>query len=141
MLFKSIQIQKEGIGKSLGELEAQIMKILWESDAPLSAREVTTQLNEYKDISFNAVSTVIKRLEAKNLVLKKAKGKRYSYTPLVERKDFAQNIVQETFQSLLNDKMLLNAAGFSGEKPSALLEKDVIESLESFIQQQKKLQG
>ncbi len=52
-----------------GELESQIMRVLWENDEPLSGREIQTLL-EGKQPAYTTLLTVLTRLETKGLVLR-----------------------------------------------------------------------
>lgn len=134
MNIQSIKIGKKGLEKSLGELEGSIMEVLWRSNDPLSAREVTDLIQTKKEISFNAVSTVLKRLEAKEMLVKKAQGKRYSFAPTMSKKEYSQSIISSGILSLLKDKNLLSAAGLSGTKTEGIDPK-AMKALEDFLKQ------
>ena len=114
MKIKSIKTLQSGIKKSLGELEAQVMEILWSSGEAMSSRAVTNEIAKKKAVSFNAVSTVLNRLHEKEVVAKIAKGKRYSYLPKLTKKEYSSSILSFGLKSLLGDKSLLSAAGISG---------------------------
>ena len=70
------------------------MDILWSAKKPLSARVVTDQLTGQKTISFNAVSTVLNRLLEKNMLVKHAVGKRYSFAPAMTKREYSQSILR-----------------------------------------------
>lgn len=124
---------KKGIGKALGELESVILGALWAVDAPLSAREVTSRIEKKHPVSFNAVSTVLGRLEKKDLVERIANGKRYSFAPTMSKQEYSRSIVIGGLNALLSDKKLLSAAGLSGRGSGEEIDAKTLELLKSFI--------
>jgi predicted transcriptional regulator len=132
MDIKSINIFKKGTQKSLGELEGQIMEMLWTHKEPMSARDVTDALK--KKVTFNAVSTVLNRLQEKDMVKKIANGKRYSFSPTVDKQAYSRSILSSGLTSLLSDKQLLSAAGITGGNTNGL-DPEAIALLKQFIDQ------
>ena len=134
MNIQSLNIAKRGIEKALGTLEAAVMDALWKSDTPLSARDVTTHVNKKKSVSFNAISTVLNRLEDKDLVLRHAQGKRYTFTPKETKQAYSRRVLFSSITSLFHDKELLSAAGLSGDATRDR-KKDIasIEQLEALL--------
>jgi predicted transcriptional regulator len=66
-----IHPQEQGIEKVLGELEAKVMEIIWQKECA-SVREVCEELcDSHKQLSFNAIMTVMNRLEAKKILKKR----------------------------------------------------------------------
>lgn len=133
MEIKSINVFKKGVEKCLGDLEAQILDILWNEGEPLSAREVTSILEQRKKITFNAVSTVLNRLEKKDLVLKQAQGKRYFFVPAMTKKEYSKSIVLSGLKSILSDKKLLSTAGLSGRGGKEEIDPKALDLLKEFL--------
>lgn len=75
------------MSKQLTKAEEQIMQVLWQLKEA-SVKEVIEQLPEPKP-AYNTVSTIIRILETKEFVGHKAKGRGYSYHPLVEKADYS----------------------------------------------------
>ena len=134
MSIQSINIFKNGLGKSLGTLEAAIMEILWSADTAQSARQVTDALSQSDAVSFNAVSTVLNRLEKKGLVHKLASGKRYAFQAANTKEEYCYSVFSEGLQSLLGDKSLLSAAGITSGKSQKGIDPKTLQLLENFIQ-------
>lgn len=130
MYTPSLNIGKKGIEKVLGTLEAGVMDILWKSKDPVSAREVTDTLAAKKAVSFNAISTVLTRLEAKALITRHAVGKRYRFSAVQTKQQFVRSILMQSFQALFTDKELLSAAGIDGNAPE---DPNGIAALEAFL--------
>ena len=136
MKIKSLNIFERGVHKSLGELEAKIMNALWKSQDPLSAREVTTCVSAKKSISFNAITSVLNRLEKKELVERIAHGKRYSFRPTMSKQAYSKLILSSGIRALFSDDTLLSAAGLSGSKKTGVLDAETQEAiavLQSFL--------
>jgi predicted transcriptional regulator len=130
MNIKSINIFKKGTQKSLGDLEGEIMEVLWKSAEPMSARGVTDSLK--KKVTFNAVSTVLNRLQEKSIVTKIANGKRYCFQPTINKQEYSRSILSSGLTSLLSDKQLLSAAGITGGNTKGL-DPEAIKLLKQFI--------
>jgi predicted transcriptional regulator len=66
-------------------LEADVMAVLWESDEPVSVREVAERLNADRasPLAYTTVMTVLSRLAGKAIVAREAQGRGYVYTPVV----------------------------------------------------------
>lgn len=74
MKIKKFNVSEEGLNRFFGPLEARIMEIIW-SSKPLSIKDVHTVLNAETPISFNAVMTVMNRLQEKGHLKRTASGK------------------------------------------------------------------
>ena len=74
-----------GGGSALGPLEAEVMAVLWQADAPVSVREVAERLNAGRGapLAYTTVMTVLSRLTAKEILVREQQGRGYVYTPAV----------------------------------------------------------
>lgn len=70
--------------KSLGELEAAVMAILW-ADGPLVVRDVHARLRRRPALAYTTVMTVLDRLYAKGLVARTKEGKAFVYRPSISQ--------------------------------------------------------
>lgn len=71
----------------ISEAEHAVMEALWER-SPLTAAEVCDQVCESRDWSMPTVKTLLSRLVAKQAVATEPDGRRFLYSPLVERSDY-----------------------------------------------------
>jgi predicted transcriptional regulator len=71
------------VGKVLGPLEAEVMQVLWASDAALSVRAVLDELNRDRSsaLAYTTVMTVLVRLAEKGIVLRERNGRGFDYQP------------------------------------------------------------
>jgi predicted transcriptional regulator len=74
-----------GGGGTLGPLEAEVMAVLWETDAPAPVREVAERLNAGRPapLAYTTVMTVLSRLAGKGILVRAQQGRSYVYTPAV----------------------------------------------------------
>ncbi len=70
---------------SLGELEARVLEVLWDSPEALSVREVGAALRRRPALAYTTVMTVLDRLHDKGFVTRTKLGRAFSYRPRVER--------------------------------------------------------
>jgi len=71
----------------ISDAEHAVMEALW-TRSPLSAADVCEQVCAERDWSMPTVKTLLSRLVAKGAVATAPDGRRFLYTPLVERADY-----------------------------------------------------
>lgn len=69
---------------AISDAEAQVMEVLWRHH-PATADEITQALQGSRDWQPTTVKTLLGRLVKKQAVAATADGRRYSYTPLLQR--------------------------------------------------------
>jgi predicted transcriptional regulator len=129
--------QKVGIRKILGDLESDIMEIIWQKDKT-SVREVYETLRLEREIAYTTVMTIMGRLADKNLLSKETVGNAYHYTPTVSRNEFAKKVVTEVLDGLFEDFAEPAMSHFVDKLSKE--NKDKISELEALIQE-KRLEG
>lgn len=93
---------KMGLKKVLGDLEADVMKVIWKKNKA-TVRDVYEQLRLEKKLAYTTVMTIMTRLADKGLLSKEPQGNAYLYTPSVSEADFANMIVSEVLDGLLEE--------------------------------------
>lgn len=84
----------------LGNLEQEVMSVIWKSDKPLSVRTVLEQLEgEY---AYTTVMTVMSRMEKKGLLNRIAEGKSFVYTSTQNKADYANEHLDSIYKSLVD---------------------------------------
>ena len=71
----------------ISDAEHAVMEALWEQ-SPLTAAEVCDAVCDQRGWSMPTVKTLLSRLVAKNAVATEPDGRRFLYTPLLERADY-----------------------------------------------------
>ena len=72
----------------ISEAEHAVMEALWE-ESPLSAADVCDRVCAQRDWSMPTVKTLLGRLVAKGVVETEPDGRRFLYTPLIARSEYA----------------------------------------------------
>lgn len=101
-LISDFKPHKLGFRKVLGDLEADIMKVVWQKN-PVTVRDVYEQLRIEKSLAYTTVMTIMSRLADKGLLLKAAQGNAYIYTPSVSEAEFAKMVVSEVLDGLMEE--------------------------------------
>ncbi|MDF9714859.1 BlaI/MecI/CopY family transcriptional regulator [Nocardioides sp. ChNu-153] len=65
--------------KQLGQLEAEVMELLWKSESRLSVHDVRDNLT--RPLAYTTVMTVLDNLHTKNLVGREKQGRAFVYSP------------------------------------------------------------
>lgn len=94
----------------ISDMEAEVMKIVWNKNTPLTYAEIRTGLNKKFDWGNQVINTMIKRLVKKG-VLQQEKKEVYYYTALVPEADYMKSKTLTFIQKIYagNGKELLSA--------------------------------
>lgn len=85
----------------MGELEQQIMDIVWENKN-CSARDVLTKLERDKKLAYTTVATILQRLFDKGLLNRKESTSGHIYFPKVSREKYTKNVAQSFLKNFIN---------------------------------------
>ena len=94
--------RKEGLRQILGDLEADIMELVWERGQS-TVRDVYAGLltTRERELAYTTVMTVMGRLTEKELLLREAAGNTYIYMASVTRDQYLTRVVGEVLDALL----------------------------------------
>lgn len=90
-------------GKFLGDLESEVMDIVWRSPTPVSVREVTENLQAKRSIAYTTIMTIMGRLVEKGLLSRRLLGSSYSYQPKLNREKFMARSVHNIFTTAVSN--------------------------------------
>jgi len=105
--------------RSDGELEREIMQVLWAQQVPMPPSEVRAHTRG--DLAYTSVATVLIRLWEKGLVRRHQSGRAYAYEPAISREEWYSNKLNAVLAEAPNHRDLL--AGFVGR----LSKRDLVE--------------
>lgn len=91
----SFRFNQSGLRKFLGDLECEIMELVWKKANPtVTVREIFDILRHERQIAYTTVMTTMVRLSEKGLlkIVDKA-GLANCYSPVEDREDFIKNAV------------------------------------------------
>ncbi len=97
--------QHTGIRKILGQLETEILELLWQrpADEDVSVRDIYETLRTRRPIAYTTVMTTTSRLAKKDLLSMKKVGKAYLYRVRVTKEELTQQMVTRLLDSLFLD--------------------------------------
>lgn len=96
----SLRTSRKGIRQVLGDLEADIMELLWK-ESPASVRDIHENLASERSIAYTTVMTVMGRLAEKGLLIRKQHGRAYLYEPTQTREQFCSDAISTVMEGLL----------------------------------------
>jgi predicted transcriptional regulator len=73
--------------RAFGELEQQVLGVLWAADEPLVAREVQERLEDPP--AYTTVTTILDRMHRKGAATRTARGRAFAYEAAVSESDIA----------------------------------------------------
>lgn len=123
-----------GVRKALGDLEADIMELMWQRDIA-SVREIHEALGRDRDIAYTTVMTVMGRLSDKGILQKERDGKHYLYKPALTKEEFSQTMFSSVVSGFTSD---LGRQALSFFVESLTEDEDTLSELERLIQEKRK---
>ncbi len=97
---------------SISDAEAVVMEVLWERH-PLSAEEVFAALSGHSGWAEPTVKTLLNRLLNKGAIRADKQGRRYLYTPLLQRAQWVQQQSEGLLDRLFGGRIAPLVAHFS----------------------------
>lgn len=101
----SFRFNQSGLRKFLGDLECEIMELVWKKAAPtVTVREIYDVLRHERQIAYTTVMTTMVRLAEKGMlrIVDKA-GLANCYAPAESRDEFLQNAVARVLDIFIKD--------------------------------------
>ena len=104
MKIQMLRPHKRDLRFALGDLEAQILRQLWDADGPLSVKEFQHKMSRIRPVAVTTVATILDRLHRKGIVsreLVREGGPHYLYTPRLTEDEFRHAVVDGVMGTLL----------------------------------------
>ena len=73
------------IDKRISDAELDLMEVLWAARDPLTSAEIVERIESQHDWSAATVKTMLSRLAAKGVITHREDGRRFLYSPAIER--------------------------------------------------------
>jgi BlaI family transcriptional regulator, penicillinase repressor len=74
--------------RRISDAELHVMEVLWAADEPLTATDVADRIDAERGWTLATVKTMLSRLVAKNALSHREEGRRYLYSPSIERDSY-----------------------------------------------------
>ncbi|MFI8993358.1 BlaI/MecI/CopY family transcriptional regulator [Streptomyces sp. NPDC053542] len=109
--------------RPFGELEADVMRIMWASDEPLNIHGIVDALNgEERQLAYTTVMTVTERLRTKGWLERDKHGRSFRYRPLRTADDYSAGLMEQALDSSTDrTSVLLRFAGRLEASEAAVL--------------------
>ena len=91
--------------KRISEAELDVMEALWRGSQALTATEVAERVPQERGWSLPTVKTMLSRLVAKDAVRHEQDGRRYLYSPAIERADYVGGESKRMVERLFGGKL------------------------------------
>ncbi len=93
---------RPGIRKVLGDLEAEIMELIWTRPASqgTTVRDIFEQLYQQRNIAYTTVMSTMRRLAKKQFLSIEKHEQTYVYTPTMTEQEFISRLVSHILQDL-----------------------------------------
>ncbi len=95
-----VRKNRVGVGSGLGELEADIMSVVWKIGSA-SVKDVFEELYPDKRLAYTTIMTVMSRLANKSVLKQDRSGTAYIYTPNVNQEEMANTMISNVVDKVL----------------------------------------
>lgn len=119
-LPETMKLSGSGVGTVLGELEARLMRLCWDSEKPLTAREVHEQLRAEHPISPLTSTTVLNRLVRKGFLSRARVEGRLHFSARLDESAFVSQASRRAVEGILS----LGAEAVTASFVDVLAERD-----------------
>lgn len=118
----------------ISDSELEILQLLWD-DSPLAAAEVASRAAPTRKWSITTVKTMLSRLVEKGAVAATSEGRRFLYTPLIERDALAVRRAGGLIDRLFGGRVSPLVAQLAEERE---IDPDDLAELERIVKELKK---
>lgn len=86
-----------------GQLEKEIMEIVWLSQTPISVKLVHEIIIKQRKAAYTTIMTIMGRLTSKGLLKRKGEGKAYLYQPVYSKDKFLTKASQQIIKNFVTN--------------------------------------
>lgn len=100
-LQNTIRLSADGLGKVLGDLEARVMRAVWDLETPSSARTVHGRVTRHHKVELLTVVTVLNKLVAKGLLRRAKRDDLLHYEATLTEDEFLARASRRVVEGVL----------------------------------------
>lgn len=89
-------------GQFLGELEKEIMDVIWANDKSLTVRRVYESISKNRKVAYTTIMTIMGRLVSKGILRRKEQGKAYYYQAAFSKDKFLTKVSRQLIKNLVS---------------------------------------
>ena len=97
-------------GKSLGELEAQILDIVWDMEPPITATKVFKIMYPRRELSYSTIMLTMSKLAKKGFLTQERTGPKktdaFIYSIIMTRKDMSRRLLEAISQQIFHKPLV-----------------------------------
>lgn len=101
-LQDTVRLSADGLAKVLGDLEARVMRVVWEIGRPASAREVHERVCREHAVAIHTVITVLNKLVTKGLLRRQKRDDLLHYEPVLTEEQFLARTSRRLVEGILS---------------------------------------
>jgi len=90
---------------NLGDLELQIMNLVWDKKEPCSVTDIHEALYPQNKRAYTTIMTVMGNLYKKGVLGREKRGNAYIYFPLQKKEDIAENFIKKIGRYFFNNNI------------------------------------
>ena len=121
--------------KRLSDAEWDVMEALWSADRPIAAIDIADRVSADREWSLGTVKSLLSRLLAKRAIEPKKDGRRFLYSPAIERDLYVADESRRFVRRLFGGRLSPLFARFAEEE--ALDDEDIAE-IEAMLKERRK---
>ena len=108
--------------RGFGDLEAVIMRRVWDHDGPVTVRELYEELQRERAIAYTTVMSTMDNLHRKGWLARERDGKAYRYTAVASREEYSARLMGEAMAEAADTEAVLShfVAAMDGGQAQAL---------------------
>lgn len=97
-------------GHSLGELEAQILDIVWDMEPPITATKVFKIMYPRRELSYSTIMLTMSKLAKKGILAQERTGPKktdaFIYSITITRKDMSRRLLEAISQQIFHKPLV-----------------------------------
>lgn len=98
----TVRLSAEGLAKVLGDLEARVMRVMWEIGRPASARVVHARVARAHKVELLTVVTVLNKLVTKELLSRRKQDEIFHYEPQFSEEELLAHVSRRVVEGILS---------------------------------------
>lgn len=87
----------------LGQLEKEVMEIVWLSKSPISVKSVHETIIKQRKAAYTTIMTIMGRLTSKGLLKRRGEGKAYLYQPVYSKDKFLTRVTRQIIKNFVSN--------------------------------------
>lgn len=124
-LHDTVRLSADGLAKVLGDLEARVLRAVWDLGVPTPARQIHDRVAQAHEVALLTVVTVLNKLVAKGLLSRSKRHGLLHYSARMSESELTEQVSRRIVEGILSLSPQAVSASFVdvlGEQDPAQLE-------------------